>query len=132
MLSLALSDVQDGKPIEIEEHRLILPFYVSQIPAFSTCQISVQPQLPFLPRRLVYGGEKNLFLMEDLKVGKNSQTVSAGSMPMECFPPHPIDGEPIDNLLGVERCLPYQMMTMTIRNLAPRTVSFGAIIYGAI
>lgn len=134
MLALAIKDVQDGSTIKIndEEDRIILPFYVESVAAGTSVVISAQPQLDFIPRRLVYGGERGVFVLDDMKVGRNSQFVSWGSAPMECFPPHPEGGQPIDNLLGTDTCRVSMMISLTIRNVTDRGHPFGAIIYGAV
>jgi hypothetical protein len=133
MLSLIESDVEHGRLIEIDEKMGVLPFYISAIPAFTTAVLSIHPYTAFRPRRLVYGGDRNLFVLEDLKIGKNTQMVVApGPIPMECFPPHPVDGQSIDNLVGADLCHIAMLISMTVRNVTGRTLAFGAIIYGAI
>jgi hypothetical protein len=132
MLALVEADVEDGRLIEVEEKRGILPFYIHSVPAGTIFNVNVSPQLEFTPRRLVYGGDKNTFLLIDIKVGINSQMIAPGTMAMECFPPHPELGRPIDNLVGMDKCHISQLITMTIQNVSDRSAPFSAIIYGAI
>lgn len=65
---------------------LVLPLSSSgTVAASTTTTITARPQTLFRPERLVIQDSGGNFTVNDLKIGKNSQFVAAGSLPSAVF-----------------------------------------------
>src|ERR1700690_4337944 len=99
------------------------------LPALSSANIAVQPQVIFRPERIVI--PSNLaadFLITDIKVGKNSQLVSPGAIPAVVF---------VENAFGVRLKMDTaqiaQFITISVTNQNGAARNFqGAIIGPAV
>ena len=111
----------------IHGNRTITPFFMD-IPAGTSANVLGRPQVMGKPVRLVYGGPPKTFTLLDIRVGHNSQFSCPGEVPMECFPPHPEPGEPINNILGMDRFQVGFSLTLNVRNITNEPQTFGAFI----
>lgn len=65
---------------------LVLPLSSNgTVAASATATITTRPQTLFRPERLVVQDSSGNFTINDLKIGKNSQFVAAGSLPSAVF-----------------------------------------------
>lgn len=77
--------VKQTRPDKARDYPLSLDS-VTTIAAAATASITTRPQVLFRAERLVIGNAiAPSFLVNDLKIGKNSQFVNAGSLPGEAF-----------------------------------------------
>lgn len=77
--------VRQTRPDKARDYPLSLDS-VTTIAAAATASITTRPQVLFRAERLVIGNAiAPSFLVNDLKIGKNSQFVNAGSLPGEAF-----------------------------------------------
>jgi hypothetical protein len=99
------------------------------LPALSSANISVQPQVIFRPERIVIPSNIAVdFLITDVKVGKNSQLVSPGAIPAVVF---------VENAFGVRLKMDTaqiaQFITISVTNQNGASRNFqGAIIGPAV
>lgn len=99
------------------------------LPALSSANISVQPQVIFRPERIVIPSNIAAdFLITDVKVGKNSQLVSPGAIPAVVF---------VENAFGVRLKMDTaqiaQFITISVTNQNGASRNFqGAIIGPAV
>jgi hypothetical protein len=99
------------------------------LPALSSANISVQPQVIFRPERIVIPSNIAAdFLITDVKVGKNSQLVSPGAIPAVVF---------VENAFGVRLKMDTaqiaQFITVSVTNQNGASRNFqGAIIGPAV
>ena len=108
--------------------------------------IGVRSDVIFKPHRFVYGGPRGTFDILDVKVGKNSQWVSSGGVPADCFPPYPdylkavaesgelsaLYFELLEKLENL-RCDIIQVamdFTFIVKNRTSEAAEFGGIVYG--
>ena len=112
--------------------KTFLAFDSSGVPAYATTNIIVQPQVIFKPKRLVVPPEFGAFFkLISLRVGVLEQFAgSSGGVSMSVFPPIPPDGEPIDNLDGIDCVQIGQCLCLTITNVDTAHHDFNAIVYG--
>lgn len=96
------------------------------IAAAALANINQQPQLVFRPERIVVAGAiAPSFLLTDLRVGKNSQFVSAGAVPAETF----------SNLsqgvaLKMDTAQVSQLIVMSVQNISASPARFIASLLG--
>jgi hypothetical protein len=101
----------------------------TSLPALSSANISVQPQVIFRPERIVIPSNIAAdFLITDVKVGKNSQLVSPGAIPAVVF---------VENAFGVRLKMDTaqiaQFITVSVTNQNGAARNFqGAIIGPAV
>jgi hypothetical protein len=101
----------------------------TSLPALSSANISVQPQVIFRPERIVIPSNIAAdFLITDVKVGKNSQLVSPGAIPAVVF---------VENAFGVRLKMDTaqiaQFITVSVTNQNGASRNFqGAIIGPAV
>lgn len=68
------------------ERGLIMGFDRQTIAANTTTDFTANPQVPFRPRTMIVGAtDLDGLAIEDIKVGKNSQFVTAGAVPASTF-----------------------------------------------
>lgn len=106
---------------------LVLPLdSVTVLAASETRTISAQPQTLFRPERLVVGDIVN-FLINDLKVGKNSQFVASGSMPSSVF-----GAGAFGVRLKMDTCQVSMIIALSVSNTdAGATHRFNGALFGA-
>lgn len=119
--------------IRKDDHLIMLSFN-AVVAGHGTCNIVVQPQVVCTPVRLVYGGPKYAFRLVDFQIGKNSQLghPTTGGISMDCFPPHPENGEPIDNFSGLDVIHITMYALMQVKNTTPFQQDFSAVLYARI
>lgn len=99
---------------------------VSTVAAASTANATAQPQVIFRPERLVVSGAiAASFLINDFKVGKNSQFAASGAVPADAFGP---------NAFGVRlKCDTAQIsntLTLNVSNISGGALRFTAALFG--
>lgn len=124
---------EEKKKKEDDRRSVWLPVPRMVIPAFSTANISIQPQHRVDLRRLVYSGPRRTFALLDLSIGRSSIFGCPGaSIAMETFPPYPPEGQPIDNLDGCDLVEVNMLITICVQNLSPADQYFDALIYARV
>jgi hypothetical protein len=99
---------------------------VTNVTAGTTVPITKQPQVLFRPRRLVVaGGIASTFLIEDIKIGKDSQFVASGAIPASAFAP---DVVVLD--LKMDTCQLAASIVMTVTNITLADARFNAVMFG--
>ena len=94
--------------------------------------VSVKSEVIFKPHRFVYGGPWGTFDILDFKIGENSQWISSGGVPADCFPPYlkavaesgglfPLYFDVIQVAMDV---------TFVVKNRTSKTAEFRGIVYG--
>lgn len=107
-----------------EAREFMLGFGPVALVAGTTTIFTAQPQLPFRPSRLVIPSAQAVALMvNDIKVGKNSQLLSS----------NPVPGAPFSELavgvaLGLDTCNVGQQVTLSVNAFAPLTNFMAAVI----
>lgn len=99
---------------------------VSTVAAAATANVTAQPQVVFRPERLVVSSAiASSFLINDFKVGKNSQLAASGAIPADAFTP---------NAFGVRlKCDTAQIsnvITLNVSNISGGALRFTAALFG--
>lgn len=99
---------------------------VTTVAAAGTQNVTAQPQVVFRPERLVVSGAiAASFLINDFKVGKNSQLAASGAVPADAFGP---------NAFGVRlKCDTAQIsntLTLNVTNISGGALRFTAALFG--
>jgi hypothetical protein len=103
-----------------------LGFGSTLVPAKSSANISVQPQVVFRPERLVIPASiAEDFLITDIKVGKNSQLVSTGAIPASAFTNH---SEP--SRMKMDTAQIAMFVTVSVTNTSKEDKFFQCAIFG--
>ena len=103
-----------------------LGFPTTSVAANSSSTISTQPQVPFRGRRLIVPSDiAGSFLIDDLKIGKNSMFPSANPVPARAFTEL---GVGVD--LNLDTAQISQLVTLSVSNTTAGAVSFNAAIIG--
>jgi hypothetical protein len=93
----------------------------------SSAIINVQPQVVFRPERLVIPASiAEDFLINDIKVGKNSQLVSTGALPAAAFTPGRSDA----NRLMMDTAQIAMFVTISVTNTTKKSKNFQGVIFG--
>jgi len=117
--------VQSLKPVA--ERNLFLGFTQTGIAASALATITVQPQLPFKGYRLSIPGQITpFFILADIKVGKDSQLVSPGSVPAQSF----VETSVGDNI-SMDTADVGQLISLQVQNIdAAAAHDFRATLFG--
>ena len=95
-------------------------------PANATVEITARPQVLFRGTRLLVGGSvASNFVIEDIKVGRNSQFVATGAQPAEAFK----DTATGDNV-ALDTCKPGVDLTLIVTNITGASSDFRASLFG--
>lgn len=71
-----------------QERGLLLPFGSTAIPLNGTVAVTQNPQVPFRPSSIIIQATAiDELTVDDIRIGKNSQFVSAGAFPASAFGP---------------------------------------------
>jgi hypothetical protein len=96
------------------------------VPANATVEITARPQVLFRGTRLLVGGSiAASFVIEDIKVGRNSQFVATGAQPAEAFK----DTATGDNV-ALDTCKPGVDLTLIVTNITGAASDFRASLFG--
>lgn len=92
----------------------------------ATVTFTAQPQLIFRPSRLIVPAIiAGSFSVADLKIGKNSQLVSANPIPAVAFAENAVDAG-----LRLDTCNVGQLIALQVTNNAVNSVTFSAALLG--
>jgi hypothetical protein len=103
-----------------------LGFPETPVAAGATENVTVQPQVPFRGERLVIPSDiAGLFMIDDIRVGKNSQLVSTGAIPARTFTEVGVG-------VGVhlDTAQVSQQITLRVRNISGQDATFRAALIG--
>jgi hypothetical protein len=101
-------------------------FTRTAVPANATVEITARPQVLFRGTRLLVGGSiASSFVIEDIKVGRNSQFVATGAQPAEAFK----DTATGDNV-SLDTCKPGVDLTLIVTNITGAASDFRASLFG--
>jgi hypothetical protein len=101
-------------------------FTRAAVPPGSTVEITARPQTIFRGTRLLVGSSiAEAFVIEDIKVGRNSQFVATGAQPAEAFR----DTATGDNV-SLDTCRPGVDLTLIVTNTTGTAVDFRASLFG--
>jgi hypothetical protein len=101
-------------------------FTRAAVPANTTVEITARPQVLFRGTRLLVGGSvAQYFVIEDIKVGRNSQFVATGAQPAEAFK----DTATGDNV-ALDTCKPGVDLTLIVSNISGSAQDFRASLFG--
>jgi hypothetical protein len=104
-----------------------LGFGPTTITAGSSAIIITQPQVPFKGRRLIIPSDfAGAILINDIKVGKNSQLATSNSLPGRMFTEFAVGVD-----LGLDTAQISQQVTLNVTNISGATVNFSASLTGA-
>lgn len=118
------SALVERKPQKSREFPLGFPEVT--VPAGGTADITAQPQVPFRGERLIIPSDiAGLFMLDDIRVGKNSQLVSTGSIPARTFTEVGVG-------VGVhlDTAQVSQQITLRVRNISGQDATFRAALIG--
>ena len=103
-----------------------LGFNRSAVPANTTVEIVARPQVLFRGTRLLVGSSiAPFFVVDDVKVGRNSQFVGTGAQPAEAFR----DTATGDNV-ALDTCRPGVDITLIVTNTDGTAKDFRASLFG--
>lgn len=112
------------------ERGLVLGFGTQNVGIGVTQDFTANPQVPFRPKRIVIQSTSNLgdFIVEDVRVGKNSQLASAAGFPGSAFVNNAFDiGVMFDTAWpGIDI-----VVTVTNSNAAAQDITVGMFGYAA-
>jgi hypothetical protein len=98
----------------------------AEVGAGQTLDIPARPQVKFQGSRLsVPTSIAPFFMIEDIKVGRNSQFVAAAAQSAETYK----DTSTVDNL-RLDACEPGMDIILTVRNITGTTSDFRATLFG--
>jgi hypothetical protein len=101
-------------------------FTRAAVPANTTVEITARPQVLFRGTRLLVGGSiAQSFVIDDIKVGRNSQFVATGAQPAEAFK----DTATGDNV-ALDTCKPGVDLTLIVTNITGAAQDFRASLFG--
>jgi len=101
-------------------------FPTTVVPAGATVNVILQPQVPFRGRRLVIPSDiAGAILVNDLKVGKNSQFATQGPVPARVYSEF---GVGVD--MNLDTAQISQQVSLNITNTSGAAVTFNAAILG--
>lgn len=106
-----------------------LPFAQTGIAASATAQVTSRPQVLFRPQRLVVASStvQTNFLINDIRVGKDSQFVQAGSLEASVFAPNAVGV-----MLTFDTCQQGCDVTLVVQNTdGGNAHDFRATFFGA-
>jgi len=101
-------------------------FTRAAVPPATTVEITARPQVLFRGTRLLVGSSiAASFVIEDIKVGRNSQFVATGAQPAEAFK----DTATGENV-ALDTCKPGVDLTLIVTNVTGAAVDFRASLFG--
>jgi hypothetical protein len=101
-------------------------FPTTTIPAGATVSIFLQPQVPFRGRRLIVPSDiAGALLINDLKVGKNSQFATSGPVPARVYSEF---GVGVD--MNLDTAQISQQISLNVTNTSGAAVTFNAALLG--
>jgi hypothetical protein len=101
-------------------------FTRTAVPANTTVEITARPQVLFRGTRLLVSGSiATNFMIEDIKVGRNSQFVGTGAQPAEAFK----DTATGDNV-SLDACKAGVDLTLIVTNISGAATDFRASLFG--
>jgi len=103
------------------------PFTGGQIPYNATVDVTANPQVLFKPKRLVYTGAVNTFVIQDVKIGRSSQFVASGPQSADAYPPT----STVDNM-ELDTARPGVVITLRIQNVSGVAADFRATMFGQV
>lgn len=113
-----------------ENHLTLVPFQLIKVPAGASAAPTATPQIPLRPVRLVIDPAiAPYFSVDDIRVGRNSQTATVGSVAATLFPPIPADGIQLYNIAGIDRVPLGSSLSIFVTNRTGIEREFSAIIY---
>lgn len=128
----AAPEVPDDLPRDPSKRALVFLAFNSEVAAFSTCALRVDPQLVVKPRRLVVDPLiANDFMLIDIKIGSMSQFAAwgGGGVSTAIFPPTPPRYEPIANLSGLPQVQIGQHLILLLMNRSSCSREFNALVW---
>ena len=93
----------------------------------ATVDVPANPQVLFKPKRLVYTGPANTFLIQDVKIGRSSQFVASGAQSADAYPPT----STVDNM-ELDTARPGVVITLRIQNISGVAADFRATMFGQV
>ena len=91
-----------------------------------TADITTQPQVPFRGERLIIPSDiAGNFMIDDIRVGKNSQLVSTGSIPARAF-----SEVGVGVGIHLDTAQVSQQITLRVRNISGQDATFRAALIG--
>ena len=101
-------------------------FTRAAVPANATVEITARPQVLFRGTRLLVGSSiAQGFVIDDIKVGRNSQFVATGAQPAEAFK----DTATGENV-SLDTCRPGVDLTLIVTNITGASQDFRASLFG--
>ena len=91
----------------------------------TTVDVQANPQVLFKPKRLVYTGPANTFVIQDVKIGRSSQFVASGPQSADAYPPT----STVDNM-ELDTARPGVVITLRIQNVSGVAADFRATMFG--
>jgi hypothetical protein len=126
-ISAALEVVGCRKPEGLGDGDYVLGLGSTPVRANSSANINVQPQMDFRPEHLVIPASiAPDFLINDIKIGKNSQLISIASLPAEAFTTR--SGI---NRLKMDIARLSMFVTVSVTNISPADRYFQGAIFGS-
>lgn len=112
------------QPTKAREYPLGFP--TTTVANGASASISAQPQVPFRGRRLIVPSDiAGSFLIDDLKIGKNSMFPSSNPVPARCFTEL---GVGVD--LNLDTAQISQLVVLSVSNTSGAPADFNAAIIG--
>jgi hypothetical protein len=93
----------------------------------ATVDVAGNPQVLFKPKRLVYTGPVNTFVIQDVKIGRSSQFVASSGQSADAYPPT----STVDNM-ELDTARPGVVITLRIQNVSGVAADFRATMFGQV
>ena len=93
----------------------------------ATVDVTANPQVLFKPKRLVYTGPANTFVIQDAKIGRSSQFVASGPQAADAYPPT----STVDNM-ELDTAKPGVVITLRVQNVSGVAADFRATMFGLV
>jgi len=101
-------------------------FFSAAIPAAGQIAVTERPQVPFRPERfIVPSAFAPNFVINDLRIGKNSQLVTAQAVPAQAF-----QEDATNTPLGLDTAQVSQDITINVSNVSGAPADFRAALIG--
>ena len=118
------AEVRDDK-----QEDFILGLGSTEVQAGGTAIICVEPQMGFKPERLVIPSHVGVnFLIDDIKVGPNSQFLSRAAVPASVF--CELASGNLDRLLRLDTCRPGRFISISVTNTTVHPRNFTGVFFG--
>ena len=93
----------------------------------ATVDVTANPRVLFKPKRLVYTGPANTFVIQDAKIGRSSQFVASGAQAADAYPPT----STVDNM-ELDTAKPGVVITLRVQNVSGVAADFRATMFGLV